>query len=83
MTFSPPSSGSTRLSPDVWALICDYATANGNSSTRDAIEQLIRLTLGNAQPVNVAAAVSPQTEKQPTASIPTGNALSAFEELGL
>jgi len=49
MEFTPPASGSTRLSADVWHLICRHAMQNGNSSTREAIEQLIRRTLGNAQ----------------------------------
>lgn len=49
MEFTPPASGSTRLSADVWSLICNHAMQNGNSSTREAIEQLIRRTLGHAQ----------------------------------
>ncbi len=47
--FTPPASGSTRLSSDVWTLLCRHAENNGNSSTREALEQLIRRTLGNAQ----------------------------------
>ena len=49
LTFTPSASGSTRLSPDVWALICDHAESNGNSSPREALEQLVRQALGNAQ----------------------------------
>jgi hypothetical protein len=51
MMFTPPASGSTRLSPDVWALICSHAESNGNSSPREALEQLVRQALGNAQSV--------------------------------
>ena len=53
MKFTPPASGSTRLSADVWNLICRHAMQNGNSSTREAIEQLIRHTLGNAQAISL------------------------------
>ena len=53
MRFTPPASGSTRLSADVWTLLCDHATKNGNSSTREALEQLVRRTLGNAQVVQL------------------------------
>ncbi len=65
MEFTPPASGSTRLSADVWSLICHHAMQNGNSSTREAIEQLIRCTLGNAQtmplccPEDISAAALP------------------------
>jgi hypothetical protein len=51
MTFTPPASGSTRLSPDVWELLCAHAQNNGNSSPREALEQLVRQALGNAQSV--------------------------------
>ena len=50
MPFTPPNNGATRLSKDVWLLICEYARENGNSSTREAIEQLIRQTIGSARP---------------------------------
>jgi len=51
--FTPPASGSTRLSADVWTLLCRHAENNGNSSTREALEQLVRRTLGNAQIVQL------------------------------
>ena len=54
LKFTPPASGATRLSEDVWALICTHAAENGNSSTREAIEQLVRRTLGNAQAVQIS-----------------------------
>ncbi len=53
IAFTPPASGSTRLSSDVWTLICRHAENNGNSSTREALEQLVRRTLGNAQVVQL------------------------------
>ena len=46
LTFTPPASGSTRLSPDVWALLCDHAESNGNSSPREALEQIVRQAIG-------------------------------------
>ena len=61
LKFTPPASGSTRLSKDVWQLICEHATQNGNSSTREAIEQLIRRTLGNAQSVPLLESSSAST----------------------
>ena len=51
--FIPPASGSTRLSADVWMLLCRHAENNGNSSTREALEQLVRRTLGSAQVVQL------------------------------
>ena len=65
MEFTPPASGSTRLSADVWSLICHHAMQNGNSSTREAIEQLIRRTLGNAQAMPLCC-----TEATPAAAPP-------------
>lgn len=82
MEFTPPASGSTRLSEDVWTLICSHATKNGNSSTREALEQLIRRTLGNAQVVQLGcieespAAASPVPTSPPT---PPGNAAAALD----
>ena len=61
MEFTPPASGSTRLSADVWSLICSHAMQNGNSSTREAIEQLIRRTLGNAQSVPLSCTCTEET----------------------
>ena len=63
--FTPPASGATRLSEDVWALICTHAAKNGNSSTREAIEQLVRRTLGSAQVVQLGG-----IEAEPTATMP-------------
>ena len=61
--FTPPASGSTRLSADVWTLLCRHAENNGNSSTREALEQLVRRTLGHAQVVQLGC-----LEESPTAS---------------
>ena len=68
MEFTPPASGSTRLSADVWRLICRHAMQNGNSSTREAIEQLIRRTLGNAQAIPLSCTC---TEETPATAPPT------------
>ncbi len=76
MTFEPPTSGSTRLSKDVWELICNHAAANGNSSPRDALEQLVRLSLGGAK------AYEPPQETT-AAPIPESNALAAFDALNI
>lgn len=82
MEFTPPTSGSTRLSADVWELICNHAMKNGNSSTREALEQLIRRTLGNAQVVQLGciedspSAASPSPTPAPTAQ---GNAAAALD----
>ena len=63
--FKPPASGATRLSEDVWALICTHAAKNGNSSTREAIEQLVRRTLGSAQVVQLGCIESELTATAP------------------
>ena len=81
ITFTPPASGSTRLSPDVWQLVCDHASANGNSSPREAIEQLIRRTLGSAQPMQLATEPAPTTATQPTADSSTPSAAAALDAL--
>ena len=65
MDFTPPASGSTRLSADVWSLICRHAMQNGNSSTREAIEQLIRRTLGNAQAIPLSCTCTEETPAAP------------------
>ena len=82
MEFTPPASGSTRLSADVWTLICDHATKNGNSSTREALEQLVRRTLGNAQVVqlgcieeNVEQPIDPAMPLQPASAAAALDAL--------
>ena len=86
MTFTPPASGSTRLSEDVWHLICTYAESNGNGSPREAIEQLIRRVLGNAQAVPLGSP-HPPTSAEPsltatTATIaPSNNAAAALDAL--
>jgi hypothetical protein len=77
MIFTPPASGSTRLSPDVWALICSHAEHNGNSSPREALEQLVRQSLGNAMQSCLNA---PTAATQPTAK-PIGNAAAALDAL--
>ncbi len=71
LKFTPPASGSTRLSADVWRLICHHAMKNGNSSTREAIEQLVRRTLGNAQavPLECLEASPPAASPAPTQAI--------------
>ena len=59
-TFTPPAGRSTRLSRDVWELLCTHAAQNGNSSTREALEQLIRQTLGTGhQPTSESAITAP------------------------
>ncbi|PZO13837.1 MAG: hypothetical protein DCF25_15560 [Leptolyngbya foveolarum] len=73
MEFTPPASGSTRLSSDVWTLLCHYATKNGNSSTREALEQLVRCTIGNAQ------VVQPSSLEESAAAPPTQNAAAALD----
>ncbi len=80
MEFMPPASGSTRLSEDVWALICSHATKNGNSSTREALEQLIRRTLGNAQVVQLGCIEDspPAAPMVPAPALP-GNAAAALD----
>ena len=82
LTFTPPSSGSTRLSPDVWALICDHAESNGNSSPREALEQLVRQALGNAQTVMLSC-LEPSSQPTPSSSsaTPTNNAAAALDSL--
>lgn len=82
MEFTPPASGSTRLSADVWSLICSHAAKNGNSSTREALEQLIRRTLGNAQAVHLGRIEESPPAAPPTpASISQGNAAAALDAL--
>ena len=82
MEFTPPASGSTRLSADVWQLICRHATKNGNSSTREALEQLIRRTLGNAQVVQLGCLEEPPAAAPPVpSSAPPGNAAAALDAL--
>ena len=83
MEFTPPASGSTRLSEDVWQLICNHAMKNGNSSTREALEQLIRRTLGNAQVVQLGCIEDSPPAASPPNSIPAptpqGNAAAALD----
>ena len=81
-TFTPPASGSTRLSPDVWRLICEHAESNGNSSPREALEQLVRQALGTAQTVMLSCiepAAEPCSSEPP--STPTTNAAAALDSL--
>ncbi len=82
LTFNPPASGSTRLSPDVWALICDHAESNGNSSPREALEQLVRQAIGNAQTVMLSC-LEPASAPSPTApsNAPSTNAAAALDAL--
>jgi hypothetical protein len=77
MIFTPPASGSTRLSPDVWMLICSHAEHNGNSSPREALEQLVRQSLGSAMQ-SCLAAPTVATQPAPTA---TRNAAAALDAL--
>ena len=80
MEFTPPASGSTRLSADVWSLICNHAMHNGNSSTREAIEQLIRRTLGNAQFVPLSCTCTEETPTTaPTPDTAQHNAAAALD----
>ncbi|MEL6455637.1 MAG: hypothetical protein AAFQ40_13085 [Cyanobacteria bacterium J06623_5] len=84
ITFTPPNSGSTRLSPDVWQLICAHATANGNSSPREAIEQLIRRTLGTAQlrtPEACACSATSPTASTDQSDSPDRSAAAALDAL--
>ena len=83
MTFTPPASGSTRLSEDVWHLVCTYAESNGNGSPREAIEQLIRRVLGNAQAVPLSSPhLAEIAEPLPTATTaPSNNAAAALDAL--
>ena len=83
MTFTPPASGSTRLSEDVWHLVCTYAENNGNGSPREAIEQLIRRVLGTAQAVPLNSPHPPTTdENSPEISVaPSNNAAAALDAL--
>ena len=78
-TFTPPASGSTRLSADVWELLCNHAADNGNSSTREALEQLVRQTLGQSPSV-----MTKDLEPLPEASQPFAtrhNAAAALDAL--
>jgi hypothetical protein len=77
MIFTPPASGSTRLSPDVWMLICSHAESNGNSSPREALEQLVRQSLGSAMQSRLAAPTA-MTQPAPAA---TRNAAAALDAL--
>lgn len=81
MEFTPPASGSTRLSADVWRLLCEHATKNGNSSTREALEQLVRRTLGNAQVIQLNDLEAPAESGSSTPPVipPTGNAAAALD----
>ena len=83
MEFTPPASGSTRLSADVWHLICRHAMQNGNSSTREAIEQLIRRTLGNAQtvPLSCPEETLATAPPMPTQSVTQHNAAAALDAI--
>lgn len=83
LTFTPPASGSTRLSPDVWALICDHAESNGNSSPREALEQLVRQAIGNAQTVMLSCLESPLEPSRlaTPAPNPDNNAAAALDSL--
>jgi hypothetical protein len=84
MTFTPPASGSTRLSPDVWELLCAHAQNNGNSSPREALEQLVRQALGNAQSVMLHC-LEPEKkgcDDNDSSPLPTaGNAAAALDAL--
>ena len=82
MTFTPPASGSTRLSEDVWHLVCTYAESNGNGSPREAIEQLIRRVLGNAQAVPLSSPhLSEVAEPVIASTAPSNNAAAALDAL--
>ena len=82
-TFTPPASGSTRLSSDVWTLICHHAESNGNSSPREALEQLVRQALGNAQTMVLNGAELPSAPTQPAPAVPqpTTTAAAALDAL--
>jgi hypothetical protein len=84
MTFTPPASGSTRLSPDVWELLCAHAQNNGNSSPREALEQLVRQALGNAQTVMLHC-LEPEhkscNDNNSSSLPPAGNAAAALDAL--
>ena len=81
-TFTPPASGSTRLSPDVWTLICEHAESNGNSSPREALEQLVRQALGTAQTVMLSC-IEPAAEPSLSEPVPAAmnNAAAALDSL--
>jgi hypothetical protein len=84
MTFTPPASGSTRLSPDVWELLCAHAQNNGNSSPREALEQLVRQALGNAQSVMLHCLDSEHkgcNDNDSSPLPPAGNAAAALDAL--
>jgi hypothetical protein len=84
MTFTPPASGSTRLSPDVWALLCAHAQTNGNSSPREALEQLVRQAIGNAQTVMLHClepAAHGCNDNDSSSLPPAGNAAAALDAL--
>jgi hypothetical protein len=84
MTFTPPASGSTRLSPDVWELLCAHAQTNGNSSPREALEQLVRQAIGNAQTVMLHC-LEPENkgcnDNDSSPLPPAGNAAAALDAL--
>ena len=63
-TFTPPAGRSTRLSHDVWELLCTHAAQNGNSSTREALEQLIRQTLGTGTGTTENTTAAPDYDNQ-------------------
>ncbi len=82
LTFTPPASGSTRLSPDVWALICDHAESNGNSSPREALEQIVRQAIGNAQSVMLNCLESASVPSSAAPSVASANnAAAALDSL--
>ena len=84
LKFTPPASGATRLSEDVWALICTHAAKNGNSSTREAIEQLVRRTLGSAQAVQMScieAGITATTPPDPPIEQQPQNAAAALDAI--
>lgn len=82
LTFTPPASGSTRLSPDVWALICDHAESNGNSSPREALEQIVRQAIGNAQSVMLNCLESASAPSSAAPSVASANnAAAALDSL--
>ena len=83
MPFTPPNNGATRLSKDVWLLICSYATENGNSSTREAIEQLIRQTIGSARPAYCQCSDQLEVRDEPSPELQStpNNAAAALDAL--
>ena len=81
LTFTPPASGSTRLSPDVWTLICDHAASNGNSSPREALEQLVRQSLGNAHTVGSNCMEPITNSRNEVLPIPSAGAAAALDAL--